>query len=55
MQNLIQRCLNDIDELNNARFEDSIGSEEARSEYARRASLAFKVLEDIYAFARDAW
>lgn len=55
LQNLQKQCLNAIDEINHARFEDIVGTDEVTSEHHRRASLAFKVFEDIYAFARDAW
>jgi hypothetical protein len=44
-----------MEELNNERFKESVGSEEDASEEERRAMLAFKVFEEIYAFARDTW
>lgn len=43
-----------MEEINGDNFIETIGSTEKDLE-EERATLAFKVFEDIYAFARDTW
>lgn len=52
---LRQRHLDTVEKLSTARFQESVGSAKDASEEVARSSLAFKVMENIYAFARDAW
>ncbi|XP_014209678.1 transcriptional protein SWT1 isoform X2 [Copidosoma floridanum] len=52
INNLMQKCLESMDEVKGVRFLDSVGLPD-ESEEEQKATLAFKVLEDVYAFARD--
>ncbi|XP_031784912.1 transcriptional protein SWT1 isoform X2 [Nasonia vitripennis] len=53
IEELSQRCSKAVEELDKERLLDSVGSVEDAAEIERRAEFAFKIFEEVYAFARD--